>query len=99
MIPRSILSCALLPLMLASGSGRAQDVGSAGLFSETVEVRVVDVDVYVTDKKGLPVTDLTRDDFLLMVDGHEVDLAYFSSYQASRVPEARRSAETPPVAR
>ena len=37
--------------------------------NDTVEVNVVNVEVYVTDKKGNPVSGLTRDDFEIFEDG------------------------------
>jgi VWFA-related protein len=46
---------------------------------ETVEVRVVNVDVVVSDADGRPVGDLNRDDFELLVNGREVAMDFFSS--------------------
>jgi VWFA-related protein len=48
------------------------------LFGETVEVRVINVEVVVTDKQGLPVTGLQAGDFALKVDGAEVPIQYFT---------------------
>lgn len=45
---------------------------------ETVEVRVVNVDVVVTDASGRPVTGLEREDFELEVNGRPQPLDYFS---------------------
>ncbi len=39
---------------------------------------MVNVDVYVTDKKGRPITGLTREDFVLYEDGREVEITNFS---------------------
>jgi VWFA-related protein len=47
-------------------------------FSESVEVRVLDLDVDVTDSKGQPVRDLTRDDFVVKIGGKVVNIDYFS---------------------
>jgi VWFA-related protein len=47
-------------------------------FTEEVEVRVMDLDVVVTDKSGRPVTDLTRDDFTVRLGGRPVPLDYFA---------------------
>lgn len=47
-------------------------------FRESVEVRVMDLDVSVTDSKGNPVTDLTRDDFRVTVDGKAIPIDYFT---------------------
>jgi VWFA-related protein len=46
---------------------------------EMVDVRVVNVDVVVSDAEGRPVRGLTRDDFELLVDGRRVALDYFSA--------------------
>ncbi|HEY1435038.1 MAG TPA: VWA domain-containing protein [Thermoanaerobaculia bacterium] len=48
-------------------------------FSESVEVRVLNLDVDVTDSKGVPVTDLKRDDFQLKIAGKPVPIEYFSA--------------------
>jgi len=37
--------------------------------TETIDIRVINVDVVVTDKKGKPITGLTRDDFELFENG------------------------------
>jgi len=47
------------------------------IYFESVEVRVVNVDVYVTDKKGRPVTGLTKDDFELRENGKPVEITNF----------------------
>ena len=46
---------------------------------ETVEVRVVNVDVVVTDAAGRPVRGLERGDFELTVSGRPMEMTYFSS--------------------
>lgn len=46
-------------------------------FFDTVDVNVVNVEVYVTDKKGNRVTGLTRDDFELEVDRKPVAVTNF----------------------
>lgn len=60
----------LLPLV-----GAAQQ---APTFTEEVQVRVMDLDVSVTDKSGRPVTDLRREDFTVRVDGKPVPIDYFA---------------------
>ncbi len=47
-------------------------------FSETVEVRVLNLDVDVTDAKGAPVRDLARQDFTLKIGGKVVPIDYFA---------------------
>ncbi len=48
-------------------------------FSESVEVRVLNLDVDVTDSKGIPITDLKREDFTLKIGGKPVPIDYFST--------------------
>lgn len=48
-------------------------------FGEAVDVNVVTVDVYVTDRDGNPVTGLTADDFVIEEDGRKVNVEYFNA--------------------
>jgi VWFA-related protein len=47
-------------------------------FTESIDVRVVNVEAVVTDRKGERVRGLTAADFRLRVDGKEVPVDYFS---------------------
>ena len=76
---RHFLSTALTCSVIACGLGsplEAQD-DRAGVFGEVVDVRVVNLEVVVTEK-GSRVTGLRRDDFILTVDGKEVAVEYFT---------------------
>jgi VWFA-related protein len=75
MKPTTTLLTALL-LSLIPLLARAQE--RPPTFTEEVEVRVMDLDVVVTDKAGRPVTDLTRDDFTVRLGGRTVPLDYFA---------------------
>ena len=67
-----------LVLGLASGPpGAAQD-GARGLLGETIEVRVVNLEVVVEDRHGNRVPGLAAEDFRLEVDGKVVPVDYFS---------------------
>jgi VWFA-related protein len=55
-----------------------------GPYFESVNVNVVNVDVYVTDKKGEPVTGLTRDDFVVLEDKRAVPISNFYSVEGGR---------------
>ena len=55
---------------------------------ETVEVRVVNVDVVATDEAGKLLSGLEREDFRLLVDGKEVPIEYFSAFQGTGAGEA-----------
>lgn len=97
---------ALLPLLRAAalllalpGPAAAQEAADAPeeLFVETLDVEVVNVEVRVTDRKGRPITGLTKDDFELYEDGRRVEIEYFSEVREGRKREAPDEAEPPPA--
>ncbi|MEN8162603.1 MAG: VWA domain-containing protein [Acidobacteriota bacterium] len=49
-------------------------------FKDEIELTVVNVIAYVTDKSGHPVTDLTKDDFRLLHDGKAREISHFKLY-------------------
>ncbi len=53
-------------------------------FLEVVDVRVVNVDVFVSDKKGRPIEGLAPGDFELVEDGRPVEITYFRAGQRPR---------------
>ncbi|MDH3403214.1 MAG: VWA domain-containing protein [Acidobacteriota bacterium] len=55
----------------------AESAESEGAFFETVDVNLVNVEVYVTDKQGRAITGLTRDDFVILEDGRPVEITNF----------------------
>lgn len=68
----------LLLVTAVAGYGRyAQAQEPASDFFEEIEVNVVNVEVFVTDKKGNPVTDLTAEDFEILEDGKPVTITNF----------------------
>ncbi|HUP43550.1 MAG TPA: hypothetical protein VM599_10105, partial [Thermoanaerobaculia bacterium] len=71
----------VLLLPLGSLPARAQEPGEdrqpADAFGETLSVEVVNVEVRVIDRKGRPITGLTREDFELFEDGRRVEIAHF----------------------
>lgn len=66
-----------LGLAAAVGGQGESEATPTGTFGETVEVRVVNVDVYVTDRRGNPVTGLGPEDFRLYDDGRRVEITNF----------------------
>lgn len=64
----------LLGVLLAAGPTAAQP---AETFVDTVDVKVIEVDVVVMDRRGRPVTGLGREDFEVSVDGQPVEIANF----------------------
>jgi VWFA-related protein len=66
----------------------AQDSRTApGVFGEVIEVRVVNLELVVTDKKGNRITGLKHEDFQLEVDGKEVPVEYFTEIFSGRAVE------------
>ncbi len=89
------LAAALLAAAFAAGAAVAQ----IPEISETIEVRVVNVDVVVTDERGVPVTGLGVDDFELVVDGETAGIDYFAAYggpAGARAEEAAGGAPAEP---
>ncbi len=68
------LASAALPL---AAQDPDTDEDAAGLFVDTVDVNVVNVEVYVTDRDGKPVRGLTKDDFELEVSRRPVAISNF----------------------
>ncbi|HBL26678.1 MAG TPA: hypothetical protein DD490_07575, partial [Acidobacteria bacterium] len=56
----------------------------AGLFGEQIDVRVVNVEVVVTDKDGNRVSGLVPSDFTLKVDGKPMPVEYFSEVRGGQ---------------
>jgi len=55
-----------------------------GAFMETIDVNLVNIDVYVTDRKGEPVLGLTRDDFELLEEGRPMPITNFYAVEEGR---------------
>jgi len=70
---------------------------TAPVFGETVEVRVVNLEVVVTDRGGLPVTGLEASDFRLLVDGAEVPIGFFTEVRGGTAVASEGVAEEPLV--
>ena len=73
-----VLFFAMSPLGLYD-SAEAQDDTT---FFETVDVQVVSVEVFVTDEGGLPIEDLTLDDFEVLEDGEPVTITNFYAVES-----------------
>ena len=88
------VACALtrvglgLALSLGAVSGLAQQ---AEPFRDVVDVRLVEIDVVVTDRRGRPVRGLEREDFDLTVDGRSVEVSNFAESSIYGAPHERTS--------
>ena len=94
----------LLGLALATsaqevGDGDSEPVGGLA-FVDEVEVTVVNVDVYVRDGKGRPVTDLDVGDFRLLQNGEEMSISHFAELDAEVIRHrlSEMAVEGPPEA-
>ncbi|MGB6995667.1 MAG: VWA domain-containing protein [Thermoanaerobaculia bacterium] len=99
---RVVLLCALLggSIMPTVQAWADQEEQDRSVFSEVVQVHVVNVDVYATDKKGNPVEDLTAADFEISEDGQPMEITHFSRLTgeeaAAGAVEPRAGPTTPP---
>ncbi len=78
--------CYLLPFLLLAVQPAQDDITQS--FSESFEVRLITIEVVVTDPKGQPVANLKRDDFQVLVDGSEVTTRYFEEIRRSSINES-----------
>src|SRR4029079_17388962 len=80
--PKMAVPTALAAALVLGGAPlvNAQQPDGYGAFLDTVEVRVVNVDVIVTDKSGAFRPGLTREDFVLKVDGKPVEISNFAAF-------------------
>ncbi len=97
-----ILVVGVLTIASSGSPGPAQETsppasedtsgGPTGFFTEVMDVRVINVDVFVNDRTGVSIAGLGREDFELRVDGTPVSISNF--YAATR-PGSTRSFEVP----
>ncbi|HMC23590.1 MAG TPA: VWA domain-containing protein [Thermoanaerobaculia bacterium] len=73
---RSVAAPLLCAATLAAQQPQQQPTEIPKL-TETIDIRVINVDVVVTDKKGNPVTGLTKDDFQLYENGVPKNISNF----------------------
>jgi VWFA-related protein len=64
-------------------------------FGETIDVRVVNVEVVVTDRQGNRVTGLEPEDLILTVDGEQVPIDYFTEVRGGVAVALEGAAEAP----
>lgn len=89
------------PAAAQSTAQPAAPAANPGVFGEALDVRVVNVEVVVTDKKGTRVDGLSAADFTLEVDGQVVPIDYFAEVVGGRVgtggPSQGPAAAVPPA--
>lgn len=77
-----VIAIALLSAASWGAPARAQ--GPALTFGETIDVKVINVEVVVTDREGRRVTGLGPGDFRLTVDGEVRSIDYFTEVREGR---------------
>lgn len=94
-LPAFALALAVLMPLLPPPAA-AQD-GAEGVFGEIIDVRVVNLEVVVTDRQGNRVPDLKPEDFRLRVDGQEVSIDFFNEVrEGTAVASGEGAAENAP---
>ncbi|HSY49405.1 MAG TPA: VWA domain-containing protein [Thermoanaerobaculia bacterium] len=101
-LPFSHATSVFLIAALTAGPLAAQQTPPPEMPKLTVniDVRVIGVDVVVTDKKGNPVTGLTKDNFQIFENGIEKPISNFSEVEAKQakpVVAAPSAPATPPA--
>ena len=95
-----LLTAALLAVLAAptlwaqEADAHSEEAPPSELFIERMDVDVVNIEVYVTDKKGRPVLDLVPADFQIFEDGRPVALSNFYAV----TPRAAAPPEEAPAA-
>ena len=84
-------------LLLSAPLSAAAPPPAPPSFGETVEVNVVNVDVYVTDKNGHRVGGLKKGDFEVLEDGKTVAVSNFEELSPAR-PAVRETSPAAPLA-
>lgn len=78
----AVLLAAALPLTAQQPPPAPEE--PASIFGETIDVRVVNVEVVVTDRQGNRVTGLGPGDFRLRVDGKDMPIEYFTEVRGGQ---------------
>ncbi|MCP3958407.1 MAG: VWA domain-containing protein [bacterium] len=95
----ALLSTAILATTLLSIPPIKAQETDLEAFSDVIDVRVLNLEVAVTDKDGAHVEDLRPEDFRLTVDGNVVPIEYFSEirFGSSIDPGAAETIEASPI--
>jgi VWFA-related protein len=87
---------AVLSLVLVAAADRPKPPASAlPTLGETIEVSIVNIDVFVTDKSGKRVPGLTRDDFEIFENGVKQPISNFAEYVDAPTLNATLPTATP----
>lgn len=85
-------------LWLTAGLAAQESATPPPVFGEVVDINVVNVEVFVSDKKGRPVHGLTVEDFEILENGKPMEIAYFYAVEQGAVAEEGGAPSTPVAA-
>ncbi len=80
----ALLLAAALPVAAQQAAGSSSKPTET--FGTAIDVSVVNLDVFVTDKKGKPVTGLRQEDFEILEDGKPVAISNFYAERRGTLP-------------
>ncbi|HMB54353.1 MAG TPA: VWA domain-containing protein, partial [Thermoanaerobaculia bacterium] len=93
-----LVAFAVAALLALPGTADAQEASTRAalpgdeppLFVDTVDVNVVNVEVFVTDRQGRRITGLSQDDFEIVQDGEPIEITnFFAVARPNRVDQMR----------
>lgn len=82
---------------VGSAPGATQDASRHGIFIDSIDVNLVNIEVMVYDKDGNPVRGLTRDDFEVLVDKEPVEITNFFAVEGGERAVSGEEIGTLPV--
>ncbi|HEX9944882.1 MAG TPA: hypothetical protein VGG03_22965, partial [Thermoanaerobaculia bacterium] len=87
-------ACVLVLLLVGASALAAKPPAAPAppSFGEVVEVNVVNVEVYATDKKGSRVSGLEKRDFEVLEDGKPVEITHFEVVAGGGAPRTQEAA-------
>ncbi len=90
-------SVALAILISAAVMAQEKPAGELPKLVESIDVRVINIDVVVTDKKGNPVTGLKKDDFEIYENGVPKLISNFYAVEGSKPVNVENEPAPPPT--
>lgn len=81
---KRILAFITLAATTLVAQSNQQPASEVPKLSESIDVKVINVDVVVTDRKGVPITGLTKDDFELFENGQPKLISNFYEVQGKK---------------
>jgi len=99
---RAAIALLALPLLLLAPTAWPDVPKGNESFFESIDIDVVNVEVYATDRHGRPVPGLTRGDFQLFEDGKPVEITNFYAnadlpLEPAPAPDAATAPAAPPA--